>query len=86
MTNYRKFKRAEMHIPGLAIKHILAREDKLMEEMFSRETSDKSLEHRNNIMSQYQEVSGKKGLARMARAGHKYKTGKHQLRLLEKKL
>lgn len=86
MPNYRKLKRAEMHIPGLAIKHELAREDRLMRERCSREPLDNSLAHRNNIISQYQELAGKKGMARMANREHKYKTGTHRLRLLEKKL
>ena len=85
-VNSRKFKRAEMHIPGLAIKHELAREDREMAERFSREPPDRTIAHRNHILSQYQEIAGKKGLARMAKEGHKYKTGTHRLRLLEKKL
>lgn len=85
-VKYRRFKRAEMLIPGLAIKHELARKDREMQEVRTGQKANPYLARENMIMSAYQEIAGTKGMARMARADHKYKTGTHRLRLLEKKL
>jgi hypothetical protein len=86
MDKYRRFKRAEMLIPGLAIKHELAQRDRDMLEQRTGEVSDPYLRRKQMLESAYQEIAGTKGLARMARADHKYKTGTHRLRLLERKL
>lgn len=86
MDKYRRYKRAEMLIPGLAIKHELARQDKDMLEQCTGEVSDPYLKRKQMLESAYQEIAGTKGLARMAKADHKYKTGTHRLRLLERKL
>jgi hypothetical protein len=86
MDKYRRFKRAEMLIPGLAVKHELAQQDKDMLEQRTGEVIDPYLQRRQMLMSAYQEIAGTKGMARMARADHKYKTGTHRLRLLERKL
>lgn len=75
-----RIKRAEMHIPGLAIKHELARQDQELAERCGV-AADGPRERRNQQRSEYQELAGTKGMARMADADHKYKTGVHQMRI-----
>ena len=85
-AKYRRFKRAEMLIPGLAVKHELAQQDRDLQELRTGKSANPYLLRENAINSAYQEIAGTKGMARMARADHKYKTGTHRLRLLERKL
>jgi hypothetical protein len=85
-VNSRRFARFEMYVPGLALKHELARKDQELAERITGVKRNPHLERENAIMSAYQEVAGTKGMARMARADHKYKTATHRFRLMEKKL
>lgn len=84
--NSRRFARFEMYVPGLALKHELAREDQELAERITGVKRNPHLDRENAIMSAYQEIAGTKGMARMAAADHKFKTKTHRFRLMEKKL
>ncbi len=81
-----RYVRAEMLIPGLAIKHKFAREDRELHELRTGQPQNPYAVRKRMLDNAYQEISGTKGLSRMAKADHKYKTGTHRLRLLERKL